>query len=1248
MKTRQESTLKPLTLRVENLENRELLSAAPWSATVDSTDAQIVETASAQLEQDAVIDLSNAQLEDSVSFANTGVTNSQFALSWDAIDGAATYSVKINRDGAWIQYNKGLTDTSCVMNGLYSGKTYEIRVCAVNENGKLTGDYLQTSFAPVRGVGSVNKFVAGDELGVTVLGSEDASYDIAWYYATPDGDVEITEARGLLTYAPENPQHDVKVVVTGTGLSAGSGSETLFVYSGDQTVETSYDPESKTLQVVAPEVDGAVKYYIWKPAPSGNMAIYQRTTEPVFTVTKLAPGQTTNFRVSAYDAKGKVLDSKDFKFASVSLDAPELYEVGSSIDVTVGADASLNYDLLWYYVTESGDVEITEAKGQTSFTPDAATYPIKIVATPIADAVGLCVSAPVEAIVDPDVSLKSGVNDPYVTTKQSFNTTWNVVPGATRYAVQKLSASGAWAKMTAFNFVDGQIVGDTRATLSEDGTQFSYSVNMVKIGVEETYRVLAIDAKGAVIQSGEFAYNPVGLTVENDAYDLGNGSQTLRAVTVQGIDDSLQYQWYYSTNDDPTNWQLVDGATSAELVLSASDAAQNYNYKVIATDPNEDRQSVAFARAETLDAPTNLTRSVNVVTGDLVLTWNADANLSADNFIAQYYRTDGEYSAWVDLPQGTIVANGDGTFSLTHVNGEKYQYVRVRANDATGWSEWNLANSVVVNDPYVTTKRSFVTTWNAVPGATRYAVQKLNASGAWVKMTAFDVVDGEIVGDTRATLSEDGTQFSYSVNMVKIGVEETYRVLAIDAKGSMIETIEFAYNPVGLTVENDAYDLNNGSQTLRAVTVQGIDDSLQYQWYYSTNDDPTNWVVVDGATSAELVLSADAAAQNYNYKVLATDPNEERQSVSYARADTLDAPTNLTRTVDADTGDLLLTWKADANLSADNFIVQYYRTDGEYSAWSDLPQGTIVANGDGTFSLAHVNGENYKYLRVRAVDETGWSEWNMTVPGGLVVDTKKDIINPNDGQTSWREAVETFQALAAEGAIPPGIAVTFDPNVFKNSSSKISLKVNQPIVVITENVRIDASNLGYRLQMQAPNSKRNVFQVVGENASLELVSLNLFGANHAIDGAIIHAEDGATVKVVDCAFASNRTSQHGGAIALFGGSKLIVENSLFQNNSAQLGGGAIYAVDGSSVVVKDSTFTNNSAGGDGNGGAIWLDASSTLEVENSTFTPEGSSSLSGKVTSSQGSAIWIDDSVVSDALLDEVFVTLDEEIELFF
>ena len=179
MKTRNKPSVKPLSLRVETLENRALLSASPWSAPVDSLDAPIVESASAQLEK-PVVDLSNAQLENSVSFVNTGVTDNQYSLSWKPIDGASTYSVKINRDGKWIQYNKGLTETSCVMNGLYPGKTYDIRVCAINAKGRLTGDYLQTTFAPVSLATKMNKFVGGDAITLTLKASDDATCDIAW------------------------------------------------------------------------------------------------------------------------------------------------------------------------------------------------------------------------------------------------------------------------------------------------------------------------------------------------------------------------------------------------------------------------------------------------------------------------------------------------------------------------------------------------------------------------------------------------------------------------------------------------------------------------------------------------------------------------------------------------------------------------------------------------------------------------------------------------------------------------------------------------------------------------------------------------------------------------------------------------------------------------------------------------------------------------------------------------------------
>ncbi|MGN0911267.1 MAG: hypothetical protein ACI4NV_07625, partial [Thermoguttaceae bacterium] len=333
----------------------------------------------------------------------------------------------INRDGAWIQYKKGLTDASCVMNGLYAGKTYDIRVYAMNENGRLTGDYIEATFAPARVVGSVNKFVAGDELGVSFLGSNDASCEIAWYYATPESDVEITEARGLLSYAPTNPQHDVKVVSTGTGLSEGSVSEVLFVYSGAQTVETNYDFESKTLQVVAPEVDGAVKYYIWKPAPSGNMAIYQRTTEPVFTVSNVKPGATTDFRVTAYDAKGKVLDAITFSFAPVDLAAPDYFRSNAPISVEILDAQSASADLAWYYVTPDGDVAITEAANQTSFTPASLDYPVKIVAT----GTGISKGSVAEAVVNP-LALTVDHTAPYVTTTRKFDVSWDAVPDAAR------------------------------------------------------------------------------------------------------------------------------------------------------------------------------------------------------------------------------------------------------------------------------------------------------------------------------------------------------------------------------------------------------------------------------------------------------------------------------------------------------------------------------------------------------------------------------------------------------------------------------------------------------------------------------------------------------------------------------------------------------------------------------------------------------------------------------------------------
>ncbi|MGN0911310.1 MAG: fibronectin type III domain-containing protein, partial [Thermoguttaceae bacterium] len=515
--------------------------------------------------------------------------------------------------------------------------------------------------------------------------------------------------------------------------------------------------------------------------------------------------------------------------------------------------------------------------------------------------------------------------------------------------------------------------------------------------------------------------------------------------------------------------------------------------------------------------------------------------------------------------------------------------------------------------------------------ATRYAVQKLNANGEWVKMTAFDVVNGEIVGDTRATRSEDGAQFSYAVNMVKIGVEETYRVLAIDAKGVVIEKSEFTYNPVGLTVENDAYDLANGAQTLRAVTVQVVDDSLQYQWYYSTNDDPTNWVVVDGATSAELVLSANDAAQNYNYKVLATDPNEDRQSVSYARAETLNAPTNLIRSVDAAAGDLLLTWKADANLSADNFVVQYYRNDGEYSAWSDLPQGTIVANGDGTFTLTHVNGEKYQELRVRANDATGWSEWKTTIPvedSPFRVNTLLDVVDANDGVTSLREAVSNYLAEQAAGTLPDGAKVCFDPNVFTQENHTIVLDAATSFYIDSSLV-VDATDLGFNVVLDASMLMSQLFTVTGAKGNAALAGLTLENASCSVasSGSII-VKAGATLTLSSFRIVNSTGLFRGGVYV--NNATLIIEDSQFDQNYAAITGSVISAVNSSTVFVSNTIFEQNYSYI--YGGAVELNFRSTATFTNCSFLDNTSATHGGAVyVAGNSSATFVGGEFVGNA-----------------
>ncbi len=228
-------------------------------------------------------------------------------------------------------------------------------------------------------------------------------------------------------------------------------------------------------------------------------------------------------------------------------------------------------------------------------------------------------------------------------------------------------------------------------------------------------------------------------------------------------------------------------------------------------------------------------------------------------------------------------------------------------------------------------------------------------------------------------------------------------------------------------------------------------------------------------------------------------------------------------------------------------------------------------------------------------------------PASLVVTTITDVVNPYDGVTSLREAIDYANTLSGPQTI------TFDPSLFANGPATISLSESDDFSTspaafgITGLVTIQgpatANGNGLTITVAASATPMRFFDVdVG--ASLTLDDLELTGGV---------AQGGPGQAGV------------GGAILNFG--SLTVQSCTIDNCSAIGGvsvpsenmpdgdgrGGAISSGDGTSLVINDSTFADNTATGgadglsppgQGLGGAVFefnVSGTSRVTILDSTF-----------------------------------------------
>ena len=198
----------------------------------------------------------------------------------------------------------------------------------------------------------------------------------------------------------------------------------------------------------------------------------------------------------------------------------------------------------------------------------------------------------------------------------------------------------------------------------------------------------------------------------------------------------------------------------------------------------------------------------------------------------------------------------------------------------------------------------------------------------------------------------------------------------------------------------------------------------------------------------------------------------------------------------------------------------------------------------------------------------------------LVVTTTEDVVNPYDGLTSLREAINYAESLDGSATI------TFASNV----TGTIALNGSELLL----------NDLNGALTIQGPGA--DVLSISGNNASsvfeissyttAEIDGLTITQGGNTSDGGGI--DNSGDLTIDNDIITGNSASNHGGGI--YNGGTLTSAYNTFSGNSAYAGGGI--ANYGGLVRTSNDTFSGNSAF---DGGGIYNNNGTTLSSTNDTF-----------------------------------------------
>ena len=219
------------------------------------------------------------------------------------------------------------------------------------------------------------------------------------------------------------------------------------------------------------------------------------------------------------------------------------------------------------------------------------------------------------------------------------------------------------------------------------------------------------------------------------------------------------------------------------------------------------------------------------------------------------------------------------------------------------------------------------------------------------------------------------------------------------------------------------------------------------------------------------------------------------------------------------------------------------------------------------------------------------------VDNGIVVDTTDDIVDPGDGLTSLREAINAANASPGVDNIIllPGIYDISIAGAGENNNATGDFDISESVNIFGQGsgtTIIDAHQLD------------RIFETSG-GVTLNLSNMELRNGD-ADDGGALLAQGPTTLNQI--IFRDNNSDFLGGAIV--SASSLDISDALFINNHAGFQGGAIYQYTNTATVSR-TTFEANTS--DARAGAVYVASGATFDVSQSLFYLNESGSRGGAI-----------------------------------